>query len=138
MSWAILDHVIKHKDAFDRLAHEGESTVARRQISVAGFNKLTNRTTKRDLDAMAVDLLKRSFPSSVVNLNSNDDEILTFFGFRSGPCRPDAASARAAFVERTVVLQLIIRRGIEVHKNIADSGGTYNVDGISPLFILSV
>ena len=135
VSRAVIDYVINHEDVLRRLAHESETTTARRQVVVTGFGKINNRTTERDLDAMAVDILKRSFPASVVNLRDDDDEILTFFGFRSGPCKPDATGARSAFVERTVALQLILRRGIEVRKNITDSGAA---DGKFPLYGLTL
>ena len=130
VSRAVIDYVINHEDVLRRLAHESETTTARRQVVVTGFGKVTNRTTERDLDAMAVDLLKRSFPASVVNLRDDGDEVLTFFGFGSGLCKPDAVGARSAFVERTVALQLILRRGVEVRQNVADSGST---DGKFPL-----
>ena len=135
---AVIDYVIKNKEVFQRLAHENETTTARRQVAMHGCSKITNRTTERDLDAMAVDLIKRSFPASVIHLSSNDDEILTYFGFRSGPCMPDAHGARGAFVERIVALQLIVRRGVEVNKNVVDSNGTYNTLDNFPLYILSV
>ena len=74
VSRAIVNYVIKNKAVFERLTHENETTVARRQIAMDGHSKITARTTERDLDAMALDLLKRSFPASVVQLSTNSDE----------------------------------------------------------------
>ena len=120
---ALLDYVLTTAGATGELSAGTETTTMQRQIAVAGENKITSRTSEAKLDKLTASLIRRALGYMT---DTTDDALLTALGFRTARCE-----TKLDFIERLVVLQLILRRGMEFKA--ANAGATE-----IPLFGFSV
>ena len=102
---ALLDYVLTTAGATGELSAGTETTTMQRQIAVAGENKITSRTSEAKLDKLTASLIRRALGYMT---DTTDDALLTALGFRTARCE-----TKLDFIERLVVLQLILRRGME-------------------------